>query len=111
MIDVVNTFVGIALQKGFVGLGLFVGFFALVLTGVFRSMRVISDRDSEEYVLGRTLLSTLVAILVIIFTVSSITVIPLVYWSVAGLGVAYTQMVRKQADSGSRTGTAQRGIR
>lgn len=97
IIDVVNSYIAITLQNGFVGLGLFVGFFALVLIGIYRAMRSLPDKDSEEYLLGRALLATLVAILVIIFTVSSITVIPIVYWSVAGLGVAYAQMVRKQA--------------
>ena len=95
IIDVVNTYIGIALETGFVGLGLFVGFFALVVIGVYRAMRSLPDKDSEEHLLGRALLATLIAILVIIFTVSSITVIPIVYWSVAGLGVAYAQMVRK----------------
>lgn len=99
IIDVVNTYIGIALEKGFVGLGLFVGFFALVVIGVKRAMRSIVDRESEEYLLGRVLLATLMAILLIIFTVSSVTIIPLVYWSVAGLGVAYAQMVQKPSDS------------
>ncbi len=94
-IDVVNTYVQIALERGLVGLGLFVSFFALVLIGVYRAMRSISDKDSEEHLLGRALLSTLLAILLIITTVSSISIIPVVYWSVAGLGVAYTQMARR----------------
>lgn len=98
LIDVVNTYIGIALGQGFVGLGLFVGFFALVVVSVYRSMRSLSDQDCEEHLLGRALLATLLAILFIIFTVSSITFIPIVYWSIAGLGVAYTQMVRSQAD-------------
>jgi O-antigen ligase len=97
IIDVVNSYIAITLQNGFVGLGLFVGFFAFVLFGIYRSMRSLTDKGSEVYLLGRTLLGTLLAILVIIFTVSSITVIPIVYWSVAGLGVAYAQMIRKQA--------------
>ena len=99
IIDVVNSYIRIALEKGFVGLGLFVGFFALVMSGIKRAMRSITDRQSEEYLLGRVLLSTLLAILVIIFTVSSISIIPLVYWSVAGLGVAYVQMVRNLSES------------
>lgn len=99
IIDVVNSYVRIALEKGFVGLGLFVGFFALVVISVKRAMRSIANRESEEYLLGRVLLATLLAILLIIFTVSSISIIPLVYWSVAGLGVAYAQMVRKLSDS------------
>lgn len=97
IIDVVNTYIGMALTKGLVGLGLFVSFFALTLMGIYRAMRLIPDKDSEEYLLGRVLLATLLAILFIIFTVSSITIIPIVYWSVAALGVAYTQMVRNNA--------------
>lgn len=97
IIDVVNSYIPIALKTGFMGLGLFVAFFALTLIGIFRAMRSISNKDSEEYLLGRVLLATLLAILVIIFTVSSISFVPVVYWSVAGMGVAYSQMVRRQA--------------
>ena len=95
IIDVVNTYIGIALERGFIGLGLFTGFFVLTLLKIYRAMRSISDRDNEEYLLGRVLLATLLAVLVTIATASSITIIPIVYWSVAGLGVAYAQMVRR----------------
>ncbi|MBI4937972.1 MAG: O-antigen ligase family protein [Nitrosomonadales bacterium] len=101
IIDVVNSYLSIALRSGFVGLGLFAGFFALTLLGIYRAMRSIPDRDSEEYLLGQTLLATLLGILVTIATVSSITFVPLVYWSVAGMGVAYTQMLRKQMAAGN----------
>ena len=111
IIDVVNTYIAITLEQGFVGLGLFIGFFALVVIGVKRAMRSIVDRESEEYLLGRVLLATLMAILLIIFTVSSITIIPLVYWSVAGLGVAYAQMVRKLSDSNTLMEDARKRIR
>jgi O-antigen ligase len=94
IIDIVNSYIGVALDTGIVGLSLFVAFFGLTLLGIYRAMRSSSDRDSEEYLLGRTLLVTLLSILLIIFTVSSITFIPIVYWSVAGMGVAYTQMMR-----------------
>jgi len=96
IIDLVNSYIQIALETGLVGLGLFVSFFALILMGIYRAMRSIRDRNSEERLLGQAILATLLAILVIIFTVSSISFIPLVYWSVAGLGAAYTMMIRKQ---------------
>ena len=102
IIDIVNTYILIALESGIVGLALFAGFFALTLQGIYRAMRAVSARDSEEYLLGRVLLSTLLAILVIIFTVSSITIIPVVYWSVAALGVAYVQMVGRNAERSLR---------
>ncbi len=56
-------------------------------------MRNLADRNDEHYLLGQALFSTLLGILVIIFTVSSISVIPVIYWSVAGLGVAYARML------------------
>jgi len=95
IIDTVNTYIGVTLETGIVGLGLFVGFFALTLLGIYRAMRSIRDRGSEERLLGRAIFATLLAILVMIFTVSSISFIPIVYWSVAGLGVAYAQMIRR----------------
>lgn len=95
IIDIVNSYLGIVLERGLIGLGLFVGFFAMTLLGIYRAMRSIPDMESEERLLGRALLATLVSIMVIIFTVSSISIIPIVYWSVAGLGVAYIQMRRK----------------
>jgi len=99
LVDVVNSYIGLALESGLVGLGLFVGFFAAVVLVLYKAMHSLSDKDSEEYLLGRSLLATQLAILLIIFTVSSITVIPIMCWSVAALGVAYVQMVRKQANS------------
>ena len=99
IIDIVNTYINLALRVGLVGLGLFVAFFAVVLLGIRKAMRSFADKDDERRQLGRVLLATLIGILVIIFTVSSITFIPVVYWSIAGLGVAYIQMVRGLDDS------------
>ncbi|MFK0268633.1 O-antigen ligase family protein [Pseudomonas asiatica] len=99
IIDIVNTYINLALRVGLVGLGLFVAFFAAVLHGIRKAMRSFPDKDDEQRQLGRALLATLIGILVIIFTVSSITFIPVVYWTVAGLGVAYIQMVRRLHNS------------
>jgi len=95
VIDIVNTYIALALDMGLIGLTLFVVFFATVLLGIRTAMRSIPNKDDEARRLGRALLAVLAGILVTIFTVSSITVIPVVYWSVAGLGVAYAQMVRR----------------
>jgi len=89
IIDIVNTYLGIALEKGLVGVGLFIGFFASICWGIFRSFRRLPGANYEEWILGRSLLASLCGILLIIFTVSSVSIIPIVYWSVAGMGVAY----------------------
>ncbi|MBU1424366.1 MAG: O-antigen ligase family protein [Gammaproteobacteria bacterium] len=108
IIDIVNSYVVVALKTGFIGLGLFAGFFAMCLFGIHRAMRSIANKDSEEYLLGRILMSTLLAMLVIISTVSSITFVPIMYWCIAGMGVAYAQLVRKQAEGRSKN-DAQKG--
>lgn len=94
IIDIVNTYLGVALSYGLVGLVLFAGFFMAVLLSVRKAHRTVRHTDTELGDLGRVLFATQIGILVMIFTVSSITIIPIVYWSVAGLGVAYAQMVR-----------------
>jgi len=99
----VNTYAGIGLASGLVGLSLFTAVFGAVLFGIFRAMRRVGDRNSEPYVIGQVLLSVLVGILIIIFTVSSITVIPLIYWTLAGLGVAYARVVLSARSADVRT--------
>jgi O-antigen ligase len=87
IVDVVNTYLGIGLYSGLVGLLLFSGFFVTVGVNVWRRMRL--DKDADARNLGQALLSVLVGILVILVTVSSITVIPYIYWMIAGVGTAY----------------------
>lgn len=95
IIDIVNTYLNLALRFGVVGLALFVAFFASALLSLRKTLRTFADKDEHLCRLGRSLLATLLGILVTIFTVSSITFIPVVYWSLAGVAVAYVQMVRR----------------
>lgn len=111
IIDIVNTYVGVGLGSGLVGLSLFCAFFAVVAFGVRRGMRAIGDPDDERHALGRALLATLVGILIIIFTVSSITVIPYVYWTVAGVSVAYARFAARADASEAAPGAVAGGIR
>jgi O-antigen ligase len=95
IVDIVNTYLQVSLNYGLVGLSLFAGFFLVVLSGIYKSRKMISDKASELYLLGRSLTATIIAVLVIIFTVSSIVTIPIIYWSLAGMGVAYIHIVRR----------------
>jgi O-antigen ligase len=95
IIDVVNSYIGIALESGLTGLALFVGFFLTVIFQVYGKLRSIPYKNSENALLGRGLLATLLSIMVIIATVSSITIIPIMYWSIAGFGVAYIQLMKR----------------
>jgi O-antigen ligase len=94
IIDIVNSYLAIALESGLIGLLLFASFFTTIALGIRKALRTFPYKDDEAPRLGRALLATLIGVLVTITTVSSISVIPVVYWSLAGLGVAYIQMVR-----------------
>ena len=72
IVDIVNSYVWIALKHGLIGLILFVSFFLVLLNTIYSAMRKVEDKNSESYLLGRALLSCLSATMVIIFTVSNI---------------------------------------
>ncbi len=96
IIDIVNTYLGIALSYGLIGLGLFMAFFATVLNGLRRLLKFgfLWDKDSKTDV--RVSLATLIAILVTIGTVSYIDVLPYICWSFAGLCVALIRIAYKE---------------
>lgn len=89
-IDLVNTYLAIGLGSGLTGLFSFLGFFLSIIFLISKKLKKINDKKSELYILGQSLISTIIGILVIIFTVSSILVVPVIYWAIAGLGVAYS---------------------
>ena len=99
MVDVVNTYLGIGLANGLVGLGCFAGAFVYVLISILRRMRNLPDRNDEQHTLGSGLLACLVGVMVTIFTVSSISLIPVVYWTVLGLGAGYAGLRGRPAPS------------
>jgi O-antigen ligase len=94
-IDIVNTYIRIALTYGLAGLVLFVGCFVSVIAGIIKTMRGFHNKDEEGYRLGQVLLSVLLSIAFMISTVSSISVIPWIYWSVIGMGGGYILMIRR----------------
>ena len=98
IVDIVNTYIQVSLESGLVGLAVFCGFFALVLNSIYKAMKSIREKDPEMHLLGRALFATLAGVLLIIFTVSSVSIVPIVYWSVAGLGMAYTQLVKAEVN-------------
>jgi hypothetical protein len=93
IIDVVNTYVAIALEVGVVSLLIFLGIFATVS---FRLLQIRFGDDTAE-LHSSVALGTLVAILVTIATVGSVSVIPAIYWSFAGICVG---LFRVMAEAG-----------
>lgn len=105
IIDIVNSYLAITLERGYVGLFLFLSIFVSVILGVRKSMKSITDKKSQLHVLGRSFVAIIIATMITIASASSIASLPVIYWSILGLGVAYTQIV-KRADLNSTTNSS-----
>lgn len=97
IIDIVNSYIGIALTYGLVGLSMFVGLFACALQAAWTGMRA-SPAGSEAHTLGRSLFATLIAVMVTIAGVSSINTIGLMNMVLVGLSLSYGHLVATQGE-------------
>lgn len=100
LLDTLNVFVTVALAGGLVGLLAYAGMLISAGVGIYRSFRRQRGRNEELYTLGRALLAVLVGMFITFNTTSPITVIPLIYWVMIGLGVGYIELVRKTGTGG-----------
>jgi O-antigen ligase len=103
IIDIVNTYVMIALRGGLVSLTLFLGVVIVALGGVFSSLLKL-DKSDERHALGRALFATLIGALVIMATVSPIFFVFPLYWCLVGLSVGYVSLVSR--DEAAKTNRA-----
>jgi O-antigen ligase len=95
IIDIVNTYVAVGLSSGLVGLSFFVGSLAAPTIGVFQMLKRSAAINNEFGTLGRAIFASLVSTLVVIFTVSSVGIIPTIYWTLSGIAVAYIGMINR----------------
>lgn len=97
IIDLVNSYIGVALHSGLMGLTFFLGAFLSALHQLRKGLRLARRLDPRAALLGRALFATVTAIMLIIYTVSSIVAVPVVYWTVLGLSVAYVGLMGERA--------------
>ena len=96
IVDLVNTYLVIALRSGLVGLGLFLASFATILIGLWKVTKFHAIQVIGLSSHARALMAIVIAILVTIATVSSIDSIPYIYWSFAGLSVALIRIAYRE---------------
>jgi len=86
IIDMVNSYLGIAMGTGVVGLSLFIGFFLAAAWVAWRARR-LAYAEPQALEFSRAVLAAVAGMAVIIATTSSINVIPVIYFLFAGLAV------------------------
>ena len=93
IIDVTNSYLGVALVYGSVGLLLFISIFLYCLWAVLYSRSRYAQDYSDIDLLGRSLVSAVIAVMVTIGTMSGISVVAPVYWVLVGLCIGYARML------------------
>ncbi|HUZ33516.1 MAG TPA: O-antigen ligase family protein [Xanthobacteraceae bacterium] len=94
IIDLVNTYAGIALLNGLVGLTLFLGFIFTGLYRAFRAARIAIPIDPDLGLLGISLVACILGTLFIIADTSLILGIQKLFYVLAGLAAAYANLSR-----------------
>jgi hypothetical protein len=89
IIDIVNSYVGVALAYGAVGLLLFVLPSAYALVMSWTTSRRMARQDVDAEAVGRALAASMVSIMLAIGAVSHYFHIPVVHWLVVSLCVGY----------------------
>jgi O-antigen ligase len=130
IVDIVNTYVGVALSSGAVGLALFVALLATVLLGLLRAKGQYEPEEAQVVAEGagaawagaartsrraprlsprmaaRALFASVLGIGVTIGTVSSVSVIPWVYWAWLGTAVGFMRMAVRTRSERTRPPSA-----
>jgi O-antigen ligase len=87
IIDIVNSYIGIALAYGLAGLIPFVGLFLISIWRMWK-LRQKLPKAHEGWHLANTMIVIIVTIMVLIFSCSSIATIPFIYFALIGLVVS-----------------------
>lgn len=106
VIDIVNTYLQVAMPYGLLGLALFISALLLPMRAVWRVRSKLARDQHEAERLGRVLLAIMLATLVTIASASSIGAIAPVYWLMTGLCVAYARMLHPMAATAKQRGDA-----
>lgn len=102
IIDLVNMFLAVLLYYGVVGLALFMGMFLGSLKAVRRSERHYRKHSPELGALGRALIAAILSFMLIISTLSAISVVPIMLWTLVGASTAYAFLKTSLTESPTR---------
>ncbi len=96
IIDIVNTYLRMLLNSGFVGLSIFAGIYITAATSAYGAMKRIKLINSELHHIGRTLIAIVISIMFMLTSTSSTMIIPYLSYLCVGLCIAYSQIAKKE---------------
>jgi hypothetical protein len=94
IIDIVNTYLGVALSYGFIGLFCFLSFILVGMIGAYARARELSHSDPDLALLGSCLTACIVGALIMIDSSSFMLGCEKMFYVLAGLTAAYARLAR-----------------
>jgi hypothetical protein len=107
IIDIVNTYLGVALNYGFIGLFCFLSFILLGMTKVYARTRFLAKSDPDLALFGACLIACIVATLEMIGSSSFLLGGQKMFYVLAGFATAYSRLTQplphQPAESSARS--------
>jgi O-antigen ligase len=85
-VDIVNTYLRIALGYGVIGVAMYIAIFAKILFSMLKSIFIAGDKEGSF--LAKTLFSITISFAIMIFTVSQASFLSFYNWVIFGLCAA-----------------------
>ncbi len=95
IIDMVNSYLGVAMKFGMVGLVLFLLPFLVVIFMASKTAREVEPLHQSMGMTGRSLAGILVGTLLTIATASSVDFVPVLYWPLLGTAAAFVGIANR----------------
>lgn len=96
IIDIVNSYLGFALNYGLVGLTCYLSFILVGMITVYTRSKKLTHSDPDLALLGRSLVACIVGLLVMIDSVSFNMGVEKIFYVLAALALAYTRLTSEQ---------------
>jgi O-antigen ligase len=96
IIDIVNSYIRIALNSGIIGVSLFILFFLTLLGKLYSTQKIIPRKSPELHQYSSALIAIMSSMLLIIATVSSVDIVDTLYWFMAGMLSAYIVFLKQE---------------
>lgn len=94
IIDIVNSYVGVALESGLIGLAIYLGIFLSVVLALRRAMKSARTHSTQIELYARAYLATLLGAMITLFTTSTVEQMPYIIWMLLAGGVAIVRVER-----------------
>jgi hypothetical protein len=92
IIDIVNTYLGVALNYGLIGLGCFLTFILIGTTMVYKRTRGLAQSDADIAMFGTSLIACIAGTLIMIRSDSFILGLEKMFYVLAGFTTAYIRL-------------------